>query len=97
MYDVRLTRDVLFARAGLLPHLDSLVQTRRALLHALTPLRPGHAAPAGEMAMVLRQPVDLLTTVLEQTLRLVEDFTADNALLQNSLLYVLHAGHVLPI
>jgi len=47
--------------------------------------------------MVLRQQVDLLTTVVEQKLRLVEDFTADNALLQNSLLYVLHTGHVLPL
>ena len=47
--------------------------------------------------MVLRQQVDLLTTVLEQKLRLVEYFTADNALLQNSLLYVLHAGQVPPM
>src|SRR5262249_4732045 len=44
-----------------------------------------------------RQQVDLLTTVVEQKLRLVEYFTADNALLQNSLLYVLHAGQVLPV
>ena len=96
LYDVQLTRDVLLARAGLLPHVDSLLQTSRALLHALATLRPGHAEPSGEMAMVLRQQVDLLTTVLEQKLRLVEDFTTDNALLQNSLLYVLHAGRVLP-
>src|SRR5262249_43372365 len=97
LYDVQLTRDVLLARAGLLPHVDALVQTSRALRHALTTLRPGSAEPAGEMALVLRQQVDLLTTVLEQKLRLVEDFTADNARFQNSLLYVLHAGHVLPM
>ena len=97
LYDVRLTRDVLLARAGLLPHVDALGQTSRALRHALATLQPGHAEPSGNMAMVLRQEVDLLTTVLEQKLRLVEDFTADNALLQNSLLYVLHAGHVLPM
>src|SRR4029434_29262 len=36
------------------------------------------------------------TTVVEQKLRLVEYFTADNALLQNSLLYVLHTGPMLP-
>jgi PAS domain S-box-containing protein len=97
LYDVRLTRDVLLARAGLLPHVDSLVLTSRALLHALATLRSGGAEPTGKMATALRQPVDLLTTVLEQKLRLVEDFTADNALLQNSLLYVLHAGQVLPM
>jgi PAS domain S-box-containing protein len=97
LYDVQLTRDVLLARAGLLPHADSLVQTSRALLHALATLRPGSAAPSGDMAMVLRQQVDVLTTIVEQKLRLVEYFTADNALFQNSLLYVLHAGHVLPM
>ena len=96
LYDVRLTRDVLLARAGLLPHVDSLAQTSRALRHALATLRSGRAEPPDEMAMALRQQVDLLTTVLEQKLRLVEDFTADNALLQNSLLYVLHTGYVLP-
>ena len=97
LYDVQLTRDVLLARAGLLPHADSLVQTSRALLRALATLRPGSAEPSGDMAMVLRQQVDMLTTVLEQKLRLVEYFTADNALLQNSLLYVLHTGQVLPM
>jgi PAS domain S-box-containing protein len=97
LYDVQLTRDVLLARAGLLPHADSLVQTSRALLHALATLQPGSAEPSGDMAMVLRQQVDLLTMVLEQKLRLVEYFTADNALLQNSLLYVLHTGQVLPM
>jgi PAS domain S-box-containing protein len=34
---------------------------------------------------------------MEQKLRLVEYFTADNALVQHSLLYVLHAEHVLSI
>lgn len=95
LYDVRLTRDVLLARAGLLPHVDSLVQTSRALLQALATLRPGSAA-AGDIAMVLRPQVDLLHTDVEQKLRLMEYFTADNALLQNSLLYVLHTGQVLP-
>jgi PAS domain S-box-containing protein len=97
LHDVRLTRDVLLARAGLLPHMDSLVQTSRALLQALATLRPGDAAPLREMVTALRQQVDLLTSVVEQKLRLVEDFTTDNALLQNSLLYVLHTGHVLPM
>src|SRR5262249_37684672 len=97
LYDVQLTRDVLLVRAGLLPHADSLVQTSRALLQALATLRPGNTEPAGDVAMVLRPQVDLLTTVVEQKLRRVEDFTADNALLQNSLLSVLHTGTRRPI
>src|SRR5262245_20186888 len=97
LYDVQLTRDVLLARAGLLPHADSLVQTSRTLRHALATLQPGSVEPAGDLTMGLRQQVDLLTTVVEQKLRLVEYFTADNALLQNSLLYVLHAEQMLPM
>lgn len=34
LYDARLTRDVLLARAGLLPHAVSLVHTSRTLLRA---------------------------------------------------------------
>jgi DAHL domain len=66
-------------------------------MHELATLRPASAKPSGDIPMVLRQPVDMLSTVLEQKLRLVEYFTADNALLQNSLLYVLHSGQVLPM
>jgi len=97
LYNVQLTRDVLLARAGLLPHADSLVQTSRALRRALATLQAGSATPSEDMVTLLRQQVDTLTTVLEQKLRLVEYFTADNALLQNSLLYVLHTGQMLPM
>jgi PAS domain S-box-containing protein len=93
---VQLTRDVLLARAGLLPHADSLVQTSGALRRALATLQAGSAKPSADMATRLRQQVDLLTVVLEQKLRLAEYFTADNALLQNSLLYVLHTGQTFP-
>jgi PAS domain S-box-containing protein len=95
LYDVQLTRDVLLARAGLLPHADSLGQTSRALLQALATLRPGNVQSPGDIVVVLRQQVDMLTAVLEQKLRLVEYFIADNALFQNSLLYVLHTGQAL--
>jgi len=92
LHEVRLTRDVLLVRAGLLPHIDALVQTSRALRQALATLRPGSTTPVGDLDINLRQQVDLLTTVVEEKLQLVEYFTADNALLQHSLLYVLHAG-----
>jgi PAS domain-containing protein len=97
LYDVQLTRDVLLARARLLPHVDSLVQTSRTLLDALATLHPGSTESAGDLAMVLRPQVDLLTSGMEQKLQLVEYCTADNALVQHSLLYVLHAEHVLSI
>jgi PAS domain S-box-containing protein len=96
LYDVQLTRDVLLARAGLLPHADSLVQTSHDLIRALAILRSGDDGSSKEMSTVLRPQIDLLTSVLEQKLRLVDYFTADNALLQNSLLYVLHTGQVIP-
>lgn len=94
LHDVRLTRDVLLVRAGLLPHADALVQTSRALRQALAALQPGEtqSVSTGDMAVGLGQLVEPLTVALEQKLRFVEDFTADNALLQNSFLYVLHAG-----
>jgi PAS domain S-box-containing protein len=97
LYDVQLTRDVLLARAGLLPHADSLVHTSRTLRLALATLQPGGVESVGDLAMGLHQQVDLLTAAVEQKLRLVEYFTADNALLQNSLLYVLHAEQMLPM
>lgn len=93
--DVRLTRDVLLVRAGLLPHVDSLGQTSQALRRTLATLQPGDMTRVENMAQALQPQVELLTTVVEQKLRLVEDFTADNALFQNSFLYVLHAEHVL--
>jgi PAS domain S-box-containing protein len=81
----------------LLPHVDSLAQTSHTLRQALTTLQPDSARSAGDITRVLHQEVAMLTAVLEQKLQLVEYFTADNALLQNSFLYVLHAGHVLPM
>ena len=74
LHEVRLTLRRLAGRCRVDPHVDSLVQISRALRHALAVLRPGSATPAGDMALVLYQHVDLLTTVVEEKLRLVGVF-----------------------
>jgi PAS domain S-box-containing protein len=95
LYDAALTRDVLLARAGLLPHYDSLAQASRGLSQAREALRQGSETAAGEAARILGPPMETLATALRQNANLIEDFKADNALLRNSLLYVIHAGHTL--
>jgi PAS domain S-box-containing protein len=95
LYDVGLTRDVLLARAGLLPHYDPLVQAGRGLSRALESLRQESQSASGEAMEVLRRPVDALDAALRQKLTTLEDFKTDNALLRNSLVYVLHAGQAL--
>jgi hypothetical protein len=40
----------------------------------------------------MRQHVEALTAVLRQKLTLVEYFTSDNALLQNSVMYLTYTG-----
>lgn len=97
LHEVRLTRDVLLVRAGLLPHVDALAQSSRALRQALTTLRPGSATPVDDLAMILRPEVDLLSAVVDDKLRLVDYFTADNAIVQHALRYVIYAGHALPM
>ena len=91
IHDAELNQDVLRARAGLLPHYDSLVQAVRGLYEALATLQAGGEAAYGEMrADVDRQLSALAATVTGKEAR-VEAFKADNALLQNSLLYFNHA------
>jgi hypothetical protein len=95
LYDARLTRDVLLARAGLLPHYDPLAQASRGLSQALETLRQGSQHASGEAAKVLGQHLEALDAALRQKLTLIEHFSTDNALLRNSLMYLLHAGEAL--
>jgi PAS domain S-box-containing protein len=93
--DAWLTRDVLRARAGLLPHYDALAQASRGLSQALETLQQGSQRASGEASEVLGRHVEALDAVLRQKLTLIEHFTTDNALLRNSLMYVLHVGEAL--
>jgi hypothetical protein len=85
LHDTELTRDVLLARAGLLPNYDSLPRTGQDLSRDLATLRAESAMVSGPAAQSMHKHVEALTAALYQKLILVEYFTSDNALLRNSL------------
>jgi PAS domain S-box-containing protein len=91
LHDAELTRDVLLARAGLLPNYDAVAQTSQELsqdidvLHQETETISDTAAQA-----LLDQRVAALETALQDKRSAVEDFKSDNAVLRNSLLYLTH-------
>ena len=95
LHDTELTRDMLLARAGILPHYDALPQTGQHLWRALQALHAESATVAGPAAREMRQHVEALAAVLRQKLTLVEYFTSDNALLQNSVMYLTYTGQTL--
>jgi DAHL domain len=95
LHDTELTRDVLLARAGLLPHYDSLPRTGQSLSRALGTLRAESATISGQAAQEMGQHVEALAAALHQKLTLVEYFTSDNALLRDSLTYLTYAGQTL--
>jgi len=88
LHDAELTRDVLLARAGLLPNYDSLSRTGARLARAAQTLRVASGTVAGDLG----QPAAALVEALEQKTALVEYFKSDNALLRNSSTYFAHAG-----
>jgi PAS domain S-box-containing protein len=85
----------LLARAGLLPHYDSLPRTGQSLSQTLGTLRAESATVSGQAAQEMGQHVEALAVALHQKMTLVEYFTSDNALLQNSLTYLTYAGQTL--
>ncbi len=95
LHDTKLTRDVLLARAGLLPSYDSLSQTGQRLSRTVLTLRAESPRPSGHRATELVKDVEDLAAALEQKLTLIEYFKSDNALLQNSLAYITYAGQAL--
>jgi signal transduction histidine kinase/ActR/RegA family two-component response regulator len=91
--DAALHRDMLRARAGLLPNYDPLVRASRGVREAIDTLRVAGAAPyGGSSPGIERHLRDLAAEAAEQE-ALVETFKSDNALLQNSLAYFTHASH----
>jgi PAS domain S-box-containing protein len=95
LHDTELTRDVLLARAGLLPHYDSLARTGQSLSRTLATLRAESSRVSGQAAQDMSQHVEGLDAALHLKLTLVEYFTSDNALLRNSLTYLTYAGQTL--
>ena len=91
--DAALHRDVLKARANLLPNYDPLVRATDGLRGAIDALRiVGEAAHGETDAVIIWLLRELAATVAEQE-ALIETFKSDNALLQNSLTYFMHASH----
>ena len=91
--DAALHRDMLRARAGLLPNYDPLVRASRGVSKAIEILRVAGAAPyGGSGAGIERRLRGLVAEAVGQE-ALVEAFKSDNALLQNSLAYFTHASH----
>ena len=60
LHDTELTRDVLLARAGLLPHYDSLVRTRQSLSRTLGTLRAESATVPGPAGRDMGRRVEAL-------------------------------------
>ena len=95
LHDTELTRDVLLARAGLLPHYDALSRTAQSLSQIVGTLRAESATLSGQAAQTMGQHVEALAAALHQKLTLVEHFTSDNAVLRNSLMYLTYTGQTL--
>ena len=92
LHDAELTRDVLLARAGLLPNYDAVAQTSQELSQDSEALRQETATVSDPAAKaLLDQRVAALATALQDKSTAVEDFKSANAVLRNSLLYLTHA------
>ncbi len=95
LHDTALDRDVLLVRAGLLTYYDSLAIASRDVLRAATDLQRGSRTASAEAARLLGPQADALIEVARQKNTAVEYFKSDNALLRNSLAYVVQAAQAL--
>ena len=95
LYDAALQRDVLLARAGLLPNYDPLVGSMERLLTAAADLPAASDMASGEARADIERKIDEVTKAVRDQETLVEAFKSDNALLQNSLSYFNHLSGLL--
>ncbi|MFZ1829494.1 MAG: DAHL domain-containing protein [Candidatus Competibacteraceae bacterium] len=95
LHDTTLDRDVLLVRAGLLTYYDSLAVASRDVLRAATDLQRGIQTASAEAARLLGPQADALAEAARQKKTVVEYFKSDNALLRNSLAYVVQAAQAL--
>lgn len=96
LQDAELMRDVLLARAGLLPNYDALTRTGQNLIQLSRRLRAELGRDSREVPKALLVSADTLVTALEDKLALVEHYKSDNALLRNSVMYFDRAGRTMP-
>lgn len=95
LHDTALDRDVLLVRAGLLTYYDSLAVASRDVQRAATDLQRGSRAASAEAVRLLGPRADALIQAARQKTTVVEYFKSDNALLRNSLAYVVQAAQAL--
>src|SRR5262249_29004038 len=88
LHDTQLTRDVLLARAGLLPNYDPMTQTGAKLARAVAELHSRSLTIAGEPGRRIAREARTLADAVREKARLLEYFKSDNALLHNSLAYI---------
>ncbi len=92
LHDAELTRDVLLARAGLLPNYDSLGLAGQSLARDLQALREESLTASEATARtILGHHVQVLATAAQEKAQAVDYFKSDNALLRNSLMYLTQA------
>jgi signal transduction histidine kinase len=95
LHDAELSRDVLMARAGLLPNYDALMQDRQRLMLDLQAVSDSASGVSPATANVLQRPLETLTADVKAQLADVEHFKSDNALARNSLMYLTHSVAIL--
>ena len=92
VHDAELNREVLLARAGLLPHYDTLSQAIDGLYEVLDSFRLCRVKAQAVATGLFRQRLAELEAAVQRKEQLTSYFQADNALMQNSLMYLLRAG-----
>jgi hypothetical protein len=95
LYNAALQRDVLLARAGLLPNYDPLVRSMENLLTATADLPAASEIASGDTRADMERKIGEVTKAVRDQEALVEAFKSDNALLQNSLSYFNHLSEQL--
>ena len=85
--DAELMRDVLLARAGLLPNYDALTRTSQEMLRLTRQLNLELRSNSWSATQSLAEPSDKLSSAVQEKLLLIENFKSDNALLRNSIMY----------
>lgn len=90
LHNAALQRDVLLARAGLLPSYDPLVTSMENLRAAAAALSGTAEIASGNARADFEQKIGAIIQAVRDQEMFVEGFKAENALLQNSLSYFNH-------
>lgn len=95
--DAELMRDVLLARAGLLPNYDALARTSQEMTRLARQLNLELRLDSWGATQSLAEPSEKLFSAVQEKLLLIENFKSDNALLRNSVMYFDRMGRAFQI